>query len=185
MIRCSCESSSFSCCVFCFKAFAGIIFCLLSLTLCSSSSLYSFRTLCLFSTAKSITLICCSSGRSYSHCRVLFFFISTRLERAIWCKLGSAQWRIQDFEKGGSSITSGGSIKKAREGGAEKSGYEAAPPPAQSTEIFVTKLFKRPGIALMGSLQISTRSAFGKVVHAVGLWPLTSLTHRKSACSRM
>ena len=26
----------------------------------------------------------------------------------------------------------------------------------------------------MGSLQISTRSALGKVVHAVGLWPLTS-----------
>ena len=28
-----------------------------------------------------------------------------------------------------------------------------------------------PGIALMGSLQISTGSALGKVVHAVGLWP--------------
>ena len=37
----------------------------------------------------------------------------------------------------------------------------------------------------MGSLQISTRSALGKVVHAVGLWPLTSLTHRKSACPCM
>ena len=28
-----------------------------------------------------------------------------------------------------------------------------------------------PEIALMGSLQISTRSALGTVVHAAGLWP--------------
>ena len=67
-------------------------------------------------------------------------------------------------------------------GGAEKLGREAAPPPC--AKIFVTKLFKRPGIALMGSLQIiSTRSALGKVVHAVGLWLLTSLTHRARVCS--
>ena len=37
----------------------------------------------------------------------------------------------------------------------------------------------------MGSLQTSTGSGLGKVVHAVGLWLWTSLTHRKSACPRM
>ena len=58
-------------------------------------------------------------------------------------------------------------------GGAEKFDCEAAPPLARSAD---------SGIALMGSLQISTGSTLGKVVNAVGLWTQTSLTHRKSAC---
>ena len=50
-------------------------------------------------------------------------------------------------------------------GGAEQSVCEAAPPRAKLS------FLNGPGIALMGSLQISTGSALGKVVHAVGLWP--------------
>ena len=42
-------------------------------------------------------------------------------------------------------------------GGAEKSGLRSS-------------FLNGPGIALMGSLQISIGSGLGKVVHAVGLW---------------
>ena len=60
-------------------------------------------------------------------------------------------------------------------GGAEKLGLQSSaappppPPPARSAEIFLLSFLIGPGIALMGSLQISTGSGLGKVVHAVGL----------------
>ena len=49
-------------------------------------------------------------------------------------------------------------------GGAEKSALRSSadPPP-------FFRFLNRPGIALMGSLQISTGSGLGKVVHAIGL----------------
>ena len=36
---------------------------------------------------------------------------------------------------------------------------------------FLLRFLKGSGIALMGSLKISSRSALGKIVHAVGKWP--------------
>ena len=78
---------------------------------------------------------------------------------------------------GGSRILKGGfqyhqrweHEKSVRVGGAGGGLKKSAPPPARSAETFFTKCFKRA--SLMGSLQISTGSALGKVVHAVGLWP--------------
>ena len=72
------------------------------------------------------------------------------------------------LKRGGSSITSGGSMKKV--GGLKKLGCKAASPPARSAENFFLSVLSGPEITLMGSLQISTGSALGKVVHAVGLW---------------
>ena len=56
-------------------------------------------------------------------------------------------------------------------GGLKKSGYKAALPPCEVRIFFLLSILNGPEIALMGSLQISTGSALGKVVHAVGLWP--------------
>ena len=41
----------------------------------------------------------------------------------------------------------------------------------EAWNFFLLSFFNGPGIVLMGSLQISTGSALGKVVHALGLWP--------------
>ena len=92
VIKCSWESWSLSCRSFCFKAsllmFAWSMFCHLCLLL--SSFLYSFAVFCLYLTARSRTFNCSSLGSSINHFMVWFFLTWTRLERAIWCKLGLA-----------------------------------------------------------------------------------------------
>ena len=43
--------------------------------------------------------------------------------------------------------------------------------PRKAWRLFLLSFLNGQGIALMGSLQITTGSALRKVVHAVGLWP--------------
>ena len=81
-----------------------------------------------------------------------------------------------NFKKGGSSTT--GSIKKCGGGGGRGCRSWAA----WLAKKKLLSILKGLRITFMGSLQISTGSTLGKVVHAVSLWPWISLTHRKSAC---